>query len=690
MRHTLAAKFSFKAVVAATAVALLVPLSMPASAQATVPVPRVKPAPPAMSAYMSEADARLFRKSLSNAKLGRWADVGRAIGQINDPVAKDVLRWLRAANDRNAPTETLKYVHQSLSDWPRMTTIRAKAEKRMFDEAWSSQRVFDWFTGQTEPVSGEGRAALARAYYAQGDDANGGKYLRLAWRESRLTRDRQKKIFGLYRDKLTKEDHAARADHLIWLGYRYFDSARALLPHMSRSDRALKNARLKLNRNASGINSAINAIADSQLTDPGFLYERARWRRKKKSKTYALPVYLSARSAPTSEVGKSAMWREKKIMAYWAISEGDLKEAYQLTLHHGFTRGTEFADAEFLGGWLALTGLKDPERAARHFTRLRDGVGSPISLARANYWLGRASEASGDGQQDQHYRLAAQYPNTYYGMLAGLEVDGPSHTISLPPEFVSEQDKAAFASDNRVYALRLLGEAGEERYYSQLSYYMDDEVESLSQLSLLSELAEDYGFMRPSLRAAKQAGRFQSMLTESGYPLVSSIDALPKQTFEEAFVYAIARQESEFAPNAVSSAKAYGMMQMINSTAKATARKHRIKYDVNRLASDGDYAAKMGALHLNDLLKKWDGSYILAAVSYNAGPHRAKQWIKTYGDPRSGDVDPIDWVEKIPFSETRNYVMRVMENMQVYRARLNNNYAPNRLEQDLRIGQQGF
>jgi soluble lytic murein transglycosylase len=180
------------------------------------------------------------------------------------------------------------------------------------------------------------------------------------------------------------------------------------------------------------------------------------------------------------------------------------------------------------------------------------------------------------------------------------------------------------------------------------------------------------------------------MLTESGYPMVTSIDALPKDKFEEAFVYAIARQESEFATNAVSSAKAYGMMQMINSTAKATARKHRIRYDLNRLATDGDYAAKMGALHLNDLLDQWDGSYILAAVSYNAGPHRAKKWIKTYGDPRRGDVDAIDWVEKIPFSETRNYVMRVMENMQVYRARLNNDSAPNRLEQDLRLGQQPF
>ena len=665
------------------------PLSA-APASATVPTPRIKPAPPPMSSFMSEADARLFRSGLNAAKARRWSTVSHAIDRINDPVAKDTLRWVQAANDRNAPTEHLEYVHRSLNNWPRLTTVRAKAERRMFEKSWPAEQVLRWFVGQEPPVSGEGRAALASAFYAKGDILNGDKYLRLAWRESRLTRDGQRTLFRLYRDKLTKEDHAARADHLIWSGYRHFEKANALLPHMGRTDRAVMNARMRLHRNSSGMDAAVNAVPKSHLNDPGFLYERARWRRRKKTKTYALPIYLSARTAPESDLGKEAMWREKKLMAYWAISEDKYQEAYQLTLHHGFTSGTDFADAEFLSGWLALVHLRDTDRALRHFTRLRDGVGSPISLARAHYWIGRTHEAKSSGQQDEHYRLAAAFPNTYYGMLAGSEVYGRSHYVSLPSESIFNQEKAEFDSDNRVRALHLLGEAGEQRYFSHISYHLDDEVNSLSKLSLLSELGSDYGFMRPSLRAAKQAGRFQSMLTESGYPIIGSISALPKDKFEEAFVYAIARQESEFSTNAVSSANAYGLMQMINSTARATARKHRIKYDRNRLASDGDYAAQMGALHLNDLLKQWDGSYILAAVSYNAGPHRAKTWIRTYGDPRKGNVDAIDWVEKIPFSETRNYVMRVMENMQVYRARLTNDTAPNRLEQDLRLGQQPF
>ena len=342
-------------------------------------------------------------------------------------------------------------------------------------------------------------------------------------------------------------------------------------------------------------------------------------------------------------------------------------------------------EAEFLAGWVSLTQLGRPKVAIDHFTRLRDGVSRPVSLARAHYWLGRAHDALGDGQGFVHYTAAASYPNTYYGQLAAIKQDGSSAQIILPPEFVSDQSKALFESDRRVRALHILGEAGESRYFSQFAFHMDDVLTDEYGLSQLSQLSKDYGFMRPSVRAAKQAGRFQTMLTESGYPTIAAIDALPAK-FDLPFVYAIARQESEFETNVVSSAKAYGLMQMINGTAKATARKHRIPYSRERLGSDGDYAANLGALHLNDLLDRFDGSYILAAVGYNAGPHRASAWIKKHGDPRKPEIDAVDWVEKIPFSETRNYVQRVMENMQVYRARLNNDTGPNRLESDLENG----
>jgi len=666
--------------------ALLISLSclLPVAAHAEIPTPRLKPPAPNASQYLSDKDATRFRKGVRAAKRGRWTELNQKIRSLNDPIASDTLRWLRAARNPNVAFNDITYVVQNLSDWPRITSIQSKAEKVLFDKPLSARKTIAWFAGR-QPVSGEGRAALARAYYRIGDKASGDKWLRLAWRESKLTRKRQQDIFKLYRSKLTKADHAARADHLIWLGRRHHAKAEALLPHMGSANRKLMNARIRTASNRSGMDAAIKSVPGQLRNDPGLLYERAKWRRKKKTKEYALPVYTQIQTAPVTEDGRKALWRERRIMAYWAIEKKKYADAYKLCLNHGMTRGEGFAAAEFLAGWLALTQLRQPRKAAQHFQTLKDGVSTPVSLSRAAYWQARAAEALGNGNASAYFSEAASYPNTYYGQLAASQANGHLAQVFLPPEADTRDIKPVFEGDPRIRAMHLLGEIREERYFSTFAFHLDDVLTDQRQLSLLSQLSKDYGYMRPSVRAAKQAGRFQTMLTESGYPIVEEIESLPAR-FDKAFVYAIARQESEFEGNVVSSAKAYGMMQMINSTAKATARKHRIPYSVGRLTADNDYSAKLGAHHLHDLLDQFDGSYILAATSYNAGPHRSKQWIKKYGDPRKSNVDPIDWVESIPFSETRNYVQRVLENMQVYRARRNGNSHENRIYQDLTQG----
>ncbi len=665
-------------------IAALLSLWATAVAAATIPVPRIKPEPPALSQYLSDADAVQLRKGLRAAQRGEWIALKRAKDNLSDPVAQDLLRWVRVARDPQAPRNWMDRVVHDLSDWPRMTSIRAKAEAQLFDDPPRPDTAIDWFRGN-EPVSGEGRAVLARAYFAKGEDATGLSWLKSAWRDARLTRDRQRELFGQYRSKLTPEDHAARADHLIWLGSRHFSKARALLPHMNKSDRAVMDARMRLSGNRSGLNASVDAVPASHVTDPAFLYERARWRRKKRTKDYALPIYKQINAAPRTEKGRERMWIEKRLMAYWLMSEEQWEDAYFMTQNAGAPRGLAFYEPEFMAGFIALRRQNKPQVALEHFQRLERGVSTPISLARARYWQGRAHEALNDGNADWAYSRASEFPNTYYGQLAMVRRQGSGAQLILPPEITSADARTRFEADRRVRALRLLGEAGEERFFSVFSFHLDDVLPDLESLSLLSELSADYGFQRPALRAAKQAGRFQSMLTDSGYPLVAPIEALGED-FDISFVYAIARQESEFSAGAISSARAYGMMQMISATAKATARKHRVPFDRARLIADRDYSARLGALHLHDLLERFDGSYILAAVGYNAGPHRARKWIEEYGDPRTGEIDPIDWVEMIPFSETRNYVMRVMENMQVYKARRNNDTAPVTIDQALRNG----
>ena len=653
-------------------------------AEAMVPTPSLKPPAPNASQFLNDEDAKRFRKGLRAAKKGRWADVNHEIKKLNDPIAKDVLRWVRAARDPNVPFKDISYVVQDLPSWPRMTSIQAKAEGIMFDVPLSSRKTIEWFNGRT-PVAGEGRAALARAHYRKGNKESGDLWLKSAWRESKLTRSRQQALFKQYRGKLTKEDHAVRADHLIWQGRRHHSKAEALLPHMDKKQRALMNARIRVASNRSGMDAAIKAVPQEYKNEAGLLFERAKWRRKKRTKEYALPIYLQIVNAPLNPNGREVIWKEKRIMLRWAIENKKYNEAYQLSTNHGMSRGASFAEAEFTAGWLALTKLGQPGKAANHFENLKNGVSLSVSLSRAAYWQARASEVLMDGRASSFYAEAAAYTNTYYGQLAADKLSGRLSQVTLPIEADTTSLKSTFEADPRVRAMHLLAEAGEERYFTNFAFHLDDAFQDQRELSLLSQLAKDYGYMRPSLRAAKQASRFQSMLTDSGYPIVEEIEALPAQ-FDIPFVYAVARQESEFEFNVVSSAKAYGMMQMINSTAKYTARKHRIPYSLSKLTADRDYSAKLGAHHLHDLLDMFDGSYILAAAAYNAGPHRSKTWIKVYGDPRTGDIDPIDWVESIPFSETRNYVQRVMENMQVYRARRNDNQSDNQIYQDLTQG----
>ncbi len=659
----------------------LLPNSM---AIASTPIPQLKPAAPNISQTLTKQDAKNFRLGMRAADKQHWLLVHTYSRRLKDPTAKKILNWRIAVDDHTASFNLLTQVTQNQSDWPRMTRIRARAEAKLFDGTYSANETLAWFMG-AEPVSGEGRAALARAYYQTGQTETGDQWLRFAWRESRLTRDRQKRIFSKYKDKLTKEDHAIRADHLIWQGKRYYNSAQGLLSLMSASDRALMDARMRIGANRSGMDRAINKIPRRLQTDSGLLYERAKWRRRRKSEIYALPTYLKIDTPPASDIGKKKLWREKKIMIYWAIKKKKFSDAYNLSLHHGLSSGEAFADAEFLAGWLALTKLNNAEDAAQHFATLENGVSLPVSLGRAYYWQGRAAEALGDPKAVSYYSKAAKYPNVYYGQLAAEHLGQGYAYTSLPAEGNNFSINMEFENRELVRAMRMIGEVQNERVFTQFSFHLDDILEKPGELSLLSKLAKDYGYMKPSVRAAKQAGRLDTMLTESGYPKPDVIMNLPSQ-FDIPFVLAIARQESEFNPKAASGARAYGMMQMINATARSTARKAKIPYRKAWLTSDPEYAAKLGSHHLHDLLRSFDGSYIMAAAAYNAGPHRVKAWNKAYGDPRLGQIDPIDWLESLPFSETRNYVQRVMENMEVYRARLNNNQAELKLVHHLNNG----
>ena len=582
---------------------------------ADVPYPRIKPVAPNQSRILTKAESKAFRKGVSAAQKGYWKDVAKYRKRLTDSTAINTLRWLEAWRDHNVGFDDLTYVTQKLSDWPRMTSIRAKAEKRLAGRKLSPDGVINWFQG-VEPVSGEGRAILAEAYFARRNTEQGKRLLKLAWRESSLTRDLQRNIYNKHKNHLTPQDHAARADYLIWRGSAHFSKVNGLLSLMPKEDRALSIARMKVATNGSGMDSAINAVPASLRVHPGLIFERGRWRRKRKTKDYALPVFLTNTVPPQTKSGQKRLWTERKIMTYWAIKEKKYAQAYQLCLNHGQTSGTGFAEAEFLAGWLALTKLNRTNEAIRHFETLRAGVTYPVSRARASYWLGRAHKKAGLADAPIHFAQAADHIQTYYGQLAAAEVNHAPN-IYLPPETDGFAYKAEFEADPRVRALRLLGESRNERFFNTMAFHLDDEVVSSAQLTLLAKIAKDYDYMKPSIRASKQAARFNTFLPDSGYPIPDVFKEL-KGNFDLPFSLAISRQESEFNTHAVSSAKAYGLMQMINGTARATARKHGIAYSRSRLTSDPAYSVWLGSLHLRDLMERYNGSYICLLYTSDA------------------------------------------------------------------------
>ena len=660
--------------------AILLGAGLALPVQANIPEPRIKP-PNAEAAnrILQGQEFADFKAALAAGDNGDWRTQRAKARGVTDPTAANILAWQWSLGDPRVDWATLSHVATTLDGWPRMTAVRAKAEKRLLeDKPLGSRGVISWYAGR-EPVSGEGRIALAEAYFATGDDARGLDYLRKGWTDARLTRDLQRRVFQQHGNRLTADDHAKRVDHLIWQGRSQFEKAKALLPQIPSGERALHTARMALIQRRPNVTALINAVPADLRDSPELNFERARWRRKKlNSKEKALEPLLAMDAPVADEDGRDDVWREKRLMIYWLLGERDYISAYKLATNSGLTEGSAFQEAEFLAGWLALTKLGKPQEAEAHFLSLYNGVSMSVSKARGAYWTARALEAQGKDAAP-FYKTAAGFTNTYYGQLAAAKIG--ERTLALPADPGNPPQL-----DARLKAVKLLGEAGEVGLMEAFSFATDHDLATLGEVAGLAQLALDQGSRKASVRAAKQASRFGQMLTEVGYPMPTSITSLDAGKYDVPFTLAIARQESEFDPSAVSSARAYGLMQMIDGTAKATARKHGLTYSRSRMLTDEFYAARMGSLHLNDLLDRYNGSYIMSAAAYNAGPTRVRQWVERFGDPRTGEIDPIDWVESIPFSETRNYVQRVMENMQVYRARLNGNKADNRIVQALNAG----
>ena len=626
---------------------------------------------------LSPKDKKIYQKAYKAAKKRDWPGAHRLARRAKEPLPAKALRWLNYRERGNRGTfEQISGFIAANPTWPSQHRLIRRAEEAMETSRVSDQVAMDWFTSN-RPLSGPGQIRLAEAMLANGMTDDGLQWLRYAWINNVFARRTSKALYRRHRKVLRKSDHVARLDYLLWQGHRY--SARRLYSLVPPEYRKLAEARESLMVRGPGVDSKIAAIPDDLLRDGGLAYERLRWRRRKNLDERAREILLQ----PLTHLGPrpKKWWLERHIQSRGALREGKAGLAYRLASGHGQLAGHfSYAQAEWLSGWIALRYLNKPKIALSHFANLHGHLRYPVSLARAAYWSGRASMAMNKAiGAIKWYQAAARYPSTYYGQLA-IEALGKKARWRMPqePRSVSKVVQA-FNERELVRLSHMLVSFDQEEHLYPLILHLSRSAENPTDSLLAARLGHELGQSALAVRASKEALRKGTLLPKTGYPILSGLRPMP---IEPALAHAVARQESEFNPTAVSSAAARGLMQLLPRTARTVAKSLRLRYRKERLF-DPHYNMRLGSAYLGQLIKNYRGSYIMALAAYNAGPNRVKRWLRQNGDPRKGKVDPIDWVEAIPISETRNYVQRVMENLQVYRWRFHPKSAKLALLRDL-------
>lgn len=631
---------------------------------------------------LSPAEARAFSYALKAADRGSWNRFDRYYRRLHNPLARDVANWQAIVKDNNdIPFEAVAKFLDRHPQWPWQRVMERRAEELMPD-GMDPNKVIAWFK-KHDPVSVNGEEKWAEALLALGNKAEARTMIRKTWIQANLPKARERKFYKKWRKLLTLGDHQKRLDRLIWEG-RYWQ-AQWMLWRVKSDTRKLAEARLALARRRGNVDHLVGRVPEKLKNDPGLIYERLRWRRRAGLDT---AVELLA-GEPKVPAHPDKWWTERSILARDALAKGRITDAYRLAANHHVpsSQAADYSEAEWFAGWVALRFLHDYDVARRHFRNMYASVSYPISRARGAYWIARADEAKHDKKAAKKwYTIAAGYPTTYYGQLAIAHSEPGSGLRLAPPPKIPSDATAVFEAEPLVHVVRLLANTDQVDR-------LDPFVEALARISpsppwqaLSARLARLSGRPDLSIEIAKDASYNGIQLTQAGYPSLippKARDDIDGPSATSPLILAVIRQESAFKPDAMSAARARGMMQLMPATAKRIAHSIGVRYSRDRLLNDPDYNITLGRAYLSSLIKNFNGSYVLALAAYNAGPSALSRWIRDFGDPRDKDVNAVDWVEMIPYAETRNYVQRVLENLQVYRSRLADSEVALALEDDL-------
>lgn len=589
-----------------------------------------------------------------------------------------ILTWAIALSGlEGVPSGEIAAAAAELKGWPGLKSLRALSERAIFFENPPAAQVLAAF-GDTRPETVKGAITLTRALMTAGQTNRAKSVAVEFWRTERMDKEESNIFLKEFKALLSKADHLRRMEMLL---YRDRVSEAKPLAELAQAQ-SLYRAWISVIRTPAKAASAISKVHPSWHDDPAYLYLRVRHLRALERDKDAAALLAKMPRDRAVLVDPDEWWIEARIISRGIYELGDAKAAYRLAAAHLAQSPADYAEAEFHAGWYALRGLKDAKTASRHFANILKVVDGQISTARAHYWLGRAAESGGGGQAADHYARAAQFPTTFYGQLAGAKLGHKSLNITYPAP--SNAERTRFASREAVQAIRKLEDAGYEWRADSLYRALAAELVSPGELAILAAMAERRGDHQVSLQVGKIAWNRGLDVAALAYPLGAVPASANIAGSGKALAYSIARQESAFNKAAVSPANAQGLLQLLPGTAKGVASRHGLPYSKSRLTTDAGYNATLGAHFLGEQIEDFGGSYILTFIAYNAGPRRVPQWIERFGDPRGKSLDEvIDWIEMIPFTETRHYVQRVLENYQVYKARLGQSAS---IEKDLRFG----
>jgi peptidoglycan lytic transglycosylase len=618
---------------------------------------------PSEDASPLSADLAAVRDAFSLARKGKTSEATAVEKTIGDPVARKLVEWfiLRHPDVEANFSRYAAFIADS-PGWPSMGLMRRRAEARLWQDRSDAVTVRA-FVGD-RPTSAKGRFALARALLAEGDRDGAGRLVREAWRSDELSERSEAEAFELFHDLLTREDHRARMDKRIGAGD--FSGAKRVAQRLGSDELSIVKACAA--GNADKALDLLNDVATDARNDLGYALCRIRWMVHHERIDDATRLMLAAAPEAMASQDTDEWWRERRSLARKLLDQAKFYAAYEVVRDAALPASEHYrADFHFMCGWIALRYLNDPAAARRHFAHIDDGSTNPIVLARANYWRARVAETIGEKDAMRaSYEAAARYPTAYYGQLARARLGLDRIELRAPANLVDD----ATLADERVRAAEILYALGER---DVVLPFVADLAEESTDEAVMVALAELTG-RRDDARAMLQIGKpalargftFDNYAFPTiGVPQHGSIGP----EVERCIIFSVVRTESAFDQRDKSSANAVGLMQVTPEAGRDTARRFGVTYDWDRMVSDPVYNTQMGAAELSALLAEYNGSQILAFAGYNAGRGRVRDWVKLHGDPRDPNVDAVDWVERIPFSETRNYVQRVIENVQVYRVR---------------------